>query len=66
MPDDKWEAITLPGAHLRAFYGENYFEPWYSSVESKRAFFRTDESVFMIARKHTDEEQEKRMDLICV
>ena len=59
MPDKNWEAITLPGAHLR----ERFMERTKLShgsfvVESKRGVSSGQMNPFMaIARKNTDEDQ---------
>lgn len=59
MPDSKWDAITLPGAHLRErFMERTSLTHGTFSVESKRGVSSGQMNPFMaIARRNADEEQ---------
>lgn len=59
MPDKNWEAVTLPGAHLRErFMERTKLSHGSFAVESKRGVSSGQMNPFMaIARKNTDEDQ---------
>lgn len=59
MPDDKWDTITLPGAHLRErFMERSALRHGTMSVESKRGVSSGQMNPFLaIARKSATEEQ---------
>lgn len=59
MPDNNWEAITLPGSHLRErFIERTKLSHGIFSVDSKRGESSAQMNPFMaLVRKNTDEEQ---------
>ena len=59
LPDNQWEAITLPGAHLRErFMERTKLSHGTFSVESKRGVSSGQMNPFFaVARKNTDEQQ---------
>lgn len=59
MPDNQWEAITLPGAHLRErFMERTALNHGTFAIDSKRGVSSGQMNPFLaVARKNTDEEQ---------